>query len=399
MSDVDVEKLEGVHKSLRFNSLLFGIGWTLFMVSMIGLMYLLPFENKLPTVLMVIGWGLMGGPKIITVILFGMKGALKADYEVVTKNGFGQVLSRDGGFQSMMINLGGKLLFAVIMFGIGAFITMIHLIILSIRYLVLSAKTKAVTSIKPSGKMIILLNVAVLIGAFILGAVIQKVGTGIQTAANNAKRGVQVSAGFQFAPNATKTGMVIEEYLGAGGDVIIPAQLGGLPVVGIEAGTFWELGSKNWGPKNRNKRITSITIPDTVTFIGSTHYGVFQGCEGLTKITLPKNLKIIGNEAFKDSGLTTIVIPEGVTEIGSRAFEECANLTSVTLPQSIRRIGDSAFGSCKSLVDVNIPQKEIEYFSGYSDQEKYDTGSFKGSSKISASSQQAIRDTGYKGKF
>jgi len=399
MSDVDVAKLEGLHRSLRFNSIFFCAGWFLFAISMLGLMYALGPMHKLPGVLMAIGWGIMGGPKIWTVVLFGMKGALKADYEVVTKDGLGNRLSSDGGLQSMLVNLGGKLIFALIMFVIGALITMVHLIILTIGYLVLSSKTKAVTSIKPDGKLIIIINVAVFIGAIVLGAVIQKVGFAAQDASDRSKRGVQTSASFQYAPNEAKDGVVIEEYLGNGGDVIIPAELGGLPVVGIEAGTFMELGSKDWGPKNRNKRITSVKIPDTVTFIGSTHYGVFQGCTDLKQITLPKNLQLIGNESFKDSGLTSIIIPEGVKSVGNRAFEGCANLTSVTLPQTLEGLGDSAFGNCASLVDVKIPAKQLTYFSGYSDQEKYDTGSFKGSSGISAASQQAIRNTGYKGKF
>lgn len=230
-----------------------------------------------------------------------------------------------------------------------------------------------------------------LIGRFALGAVIQK----YTLAAGDSARGLKTIGDYWYVLNEAKDGVILEDYIGTkGGDIVIPSTIDGLPVVKLEALLFCELGKPPYG-KKRKDRITSVVIPDTVISINN----CFKGCEDLKQITLPKNLKIIGDDTFKWSGLTSIVIPEGVTEIGSRAFEACANLTSVTLPQSIRRMGDSAFGSCTSLVDVNIPQKVIEYFSGYSDQEKYDTGSFKGSSKISASSQQAIRDTSYKGKF
>ena len=99
--------------------------------------------------------------------------------------------------------------------------------------------------------------------------------------------------------------------------------------------------------------MTSITIPDSVTSIGS---GAFSGCTGLTSITIPDSVTSIGSSAFSGcTGFTSITIPNSVTSIGSSAFSGCKGLTSVTIPDSVTSIGSSAFSGCTGLTSVTIP--------------------------------------------
>ncbi len=73
----------------------------------------------------------------------------------------------------------------------------------------------------------------------------------------------------------------------------------------------------------------------------------------LTSITIPNSVTTIGSSAFfRCSGLTSVTIPESVTSIGNSAFGSCSSLTSVTIPESVMTIGDGAFGSCSSLTSV-----------------------------------------------
>jgi len=97
--------------------------------------------------------------------------------------------------------------------------------------------------------------------------------------------------------------------------------------------------------------LTSITIPSSVTSIGS---DAFEGCTGLTSITIPSSVTSIGYSAFEGcTGLTSVTIPSSVTGIGDKAFYGCTNLTSITIP-SVIIIGDEAFKG-SSLTSVTIP--------------------------------------------
>ena len=141
-------------------------------------------------------------------------------------------------------------------------------------------------------------------------------------------------------------------YTGTESDVVIPATINGLPVVGIAKAAFAGLGSEMTF-YDFNYDLKSITIPDTVTEIGGY---AFYGCELLTEINIPDSVTKIGECAFSDCySLTSVTIPDSVTEIGECAFSGCYGLTSVTIPDSVTEIGEGVFNSCSGLTSIDIP--------------------------------------------
>ena len=99
--------------------------------------------------------------------------------------------------------------------------------------------------------------------------------------------------------------------------------------------------------------LTSLTLPAGITEIG---YGAFWGCSGLTSLNLPAGITSIGDDAFYGcSGLTSITLPAGITEIGGGAFGFCSGLTSINLPAGITSIGEYAFYGCSGLTSVTLP--------------------------------------------
>ncbi|KUM16106.1 leucine-rich repeat domain-containing protein [Flavobacterium psychrophilum] len=121
-------------------------------------------------------------------------------------------------------------------------------------------------------------------------------------------------------------------------------------------------------------RLTSITIPNSVTAIGkfafynctrlisisipnsvtSIEEGTFSFCTGLISITIPNSVTVIGKKAFSEClGLTSVTFPNALATIGSYCFYFCTSLTSVTIPNSVTDIGVGAFYDCTSLSTVN----------------------------------------------
>jgi len=125
---------------------------------------------------------------------------------------------------------------------------------------------------------------------------------------------------------------VITGYTGVGGDVVVPAEIGGLPVTTIGIGAFYNCSG-----------LTSITLPNSITTIGAS---AFFNCTGLTSVRFPDSITTIGKYAFQFcTGLTIIHLPSGLTTIGDYAFYECPSLTHVLLPNRGSAIGKHAFSA------------------------------------------------------
>ena len=113
----------------------------------------------------------------------------------------------------------------------------------------------------------------------------------------------------------------ITDYRGISTEVVIPAFINKLPVTEIFPRAF------------QSKSLTSVTIPESVTFIGDLAFAGNQ----LTSVTIPPNVTSIGMNAFINNQLTSVTIPENVTSIGSGAFYRNDKLTldDVEIPKHL----------------------------------------------------------------
>lgn len=134
---------------------------------------------------------------------------------------------------------------------------------------------------------------------------------------------------------------VVVNYCEKGGDIVIPAEIKGLPVTKIFDGAFY------------SEDITSITLPDTIDELSE---NMCDGCINLTSIKLPANIKSIPEFAFHGcKSLKKVDIPSGVTSIGRAAFSGCTSLKEVKLPESLEVLSDSCFSDC-ALESIDFPK-------------------------------------------
>lgn len=89
--------------------------------------------------------------------------------------------------------------------------------------------------------------------------------------------------------------------------------------------------------------LTSVSIPKSVTTIGS----AFYCCEKLSTVTFEKESRLttIGGSAFQKTALKTIEIPSSVETIGGYAFKACYSLETVTIEENsaLKSVGEDIF--------------------------------------------------------
>lgn len=89
-------------------------------------------------------------------------------------------------------------------------------------------------------------------------------------------------------------------------------------------------------------------------------YGDFAMPTVQTTYYIPSSLKtvvVIGGEILRGAfdncnNITDITIPETITAIGTSAFFGCSSLTNITIPSTVTEIGSYAFECCNHLVEV-----------------------------------------------
>ena len=175
---------------------------------------------------------------------------------------------------------------------------------------------------------------------------------------------------FRYRVTANDSAVELTSYRGGGwsgvGFMQIPSHIEGLPVTRIGERTFTRIG----GGTRRGVGINTVSIPDTVTYIG---YSAFNS-NLLTSVSVPTSVRTISRNAFVSNritsidmhgtivylagfnvnNLTSIDIPYGVRYIGDWAFR-MNQITSVSIPDSVVSIGNQAF-RYNRLSTVSVPQ-------------------------------------------
>jgi len=106
---------------------------------------------------------------------------------------------------------------------------------------------------------------------------------------------------FSYLLNNDKGGIVITKYTGEGGDVVIPTQIEGYPVIRLGDRAFRALDTNGL-------YITSIVIPASVKEIGS---DCFREAERLRSVTILGSGVTVYRTAFRDLGaLTELIFPD-----------------------------------------------------------------------------------------
>ncbi len=113
------------------------------------------------------------------------------------------------------------------------------------------------------------------------------------------------------------------------------------------------------------QNITSVVVPNTVTYIGEyAFYGL--SIENVTFLGKGFNSVTVGDNAFAQcEQLSEVVFETGsqISVIGERAFSGCTALGEFTISSSVTEIRDNAFENCTSLETVTFEggKKALEF--------------------------------------
>lgn len=173
---------------------------------------------------------------------------------------------------------------------------------------------------------------------------------------------------FTFTTNSGT--IMVTEYIGIGGSVVVPDTINGLRVTTLGNVTFWGCAS-----------LTNITLGSNITGYAAQ---AFVGASNLLTIAVdPFNATyssldgVLFNKnqtalcSYPEGRAGSYTLPDSLISIEEYAFQDCGSLTSVTLPSSLISIGGMAFAACTSLNGLyfqgNPPSADWTVFFWYDD--------------------------------
>lgn len=141
--------------------------------------------------------------------------------------------------------------------------------------------------------------------------------------------------------------IIISGYTGSAAALVIPSQINGKTVTGIDIHAL----SADKSPDCAGLRV--IILPRTVGTIGER---AFADDTSLEYVRMPDSMSgNIESDCFSGcSALRSVIVPEGVYSVGSGAFAGCSALTSATLPSTLGKIMSGGFYRCSSLASLTL---------------------------------------------
>lgn len=141
---------------------------------------------------------------------------------------------------------------------------------------------------------------------------------------------------------------ILRGYDGAGGDVVVPAEIDGFTVDVIGINVF------------KGDTITSLTLPETVLELRS---NAVSSCEKLTSVTLPQSLVVINRmNFFSCNALSEVTIPASVRYIGDTSFRFCDALRKITFEGVCPAIDMDCFSVLPDDAVAYVPDDQLEAY-------------------------------------
>lgn len=112
--------------------------------------------------------------------------------------------------------------------------------------------------------------------------------------------------------------------------------------------------------------LTQVILPESVTNIGES---VFRNCINLDSAGPIGGqydiqfgwMQQIPNNAFEECDIVSVTVPDSISRIGSDAFGNCDKLTNLILPSNVKSIMQGAFWECTGLIHVYYAGSENDW--------------------------------------
>lgn len=112
-----------------------------------------------------------------------------------------------------------------------------------------------------------------------------------------------------------------------------------------------------------SKDVTSLTLPDTVTEIGS---NAVNGLISVEEFVVPDSVTTLRRSAFATATFKKITIGRKVTVLPDYTFNYCNALETVVLRGAVTEIGENCFNYCKLLKDIDLSHVTVVGASAFS---------------------------------